>query len=182
MIDQFLTSKLTNSGGADRRRGFTLVEILIVVVIVGILAAIVVPQFSNAAHQARETTLRDDLRFLRVQVGVFAAQHADTPPGYPGGDQTASPTQAEFINQMTMYTSIACVTNATGSAVYKYGPYLTRMPTNPLNGLSSILVVDNGTPMPAPDESTGWIYKPETKEVIANLTGTDGTGKAYASY
>ena len=40
------------------RRGFTLVELLIVVVILGILATIVIPQFSNASQQARENTSR----------------------------------------------------------------------------------------------------------------------------
>jgi general secretion pathway protein G len=163
-------------------RGFTLVEILIVVVIVGILAAIVVPQFSNAAHQARETALRDDLRFLRVQVGVFAAQHSDVPPGYPGGDRTSTPTQADFIDQMLLYTDANCATSTAGSSVYKFGPYLTRIPSNPLNGLNTVMVIANGTPLPAPDDSTGWIYKPETKEVIANLAGTDATGTAYTSY
>ena len=45
-------------------KGFTLVEILIVVVILGILATIVLPQFSNASATARENTLKDELRYL----------------------------------------------------------------------------------------------------------------------
>ena len=41
-----------------RKKGFTLVEILIVVIILGILAAIVIPQFANASGDARTTNLR----------------------------------------------------------------------------------------------------------------------------
>ncbi len=165
-----------------RRRGFTLVELLIVVVILGIMAMIVIPQFSNASHQARENSLRDDLRFLRTQVGVFAAQHRDVAPGYPGGDTGVSPTEAAFVAQMTLYTSEGCATNGTGSAIYKFGPYLTKMPNNPLNGLNTMIMVDNGTAVPAADGSTGWIYKPYTKEVIANLAGNDATGTPYTQY
>ena len=40
-----------------RKSGFTLIEILIVVIILGILAAIVIPQFSNASNDARKSSL-----------------------------------------------------------------------------------------------------------------------------
>jgi len=39
-------------------RGFTLVEILIVVIILGILAAIVIPQFSSASNDARRSNVQ----------------------------------------------------------------------------------------------------------------------------
>jgi general secretion pathway protein G len=173
------SNRFQRSGG---RSGFTLVEILIVVVIIGIMASIVVPQFTNASHQARENTLRDDLRFLRTQIGVFAAQHNDVPPGYPGGDKTATPTQADFVAQMTLYTDVWCTTSTSRSAVFKYGPYLSRIPANPLNNSDQVMVLANGAAVPAPDNSTGWIYKPYTKELIANLTGNDATGTPYTQY
>src|SRR3954468_21497673 len=85
------------------RRGFTLIEVLIVVVILGILATIVIPQFSNASQQARENTLKDDLRFLRLQVQMFKAQHRDIPVGYPGGDRSVTPTESALSDQMTKF-------------------------------------------------------------------------------
>lgn len=48
------------------RKGFTLVEILIVVVILGILAAIVIPQFTNASEEAKQNSLRSNLQSIRA--------------------------------------------------------------------------------------------------------------------
>ena len=174
----------TRSGTA-LRGGFTLIEVLIVVVILGILAAIVVPELSSASRQAREGVLKDDLRFMREQITRYMIQHDDDPPGYPGGgDTTAVPSEADFINQMTRYTDITSNTNAAYTAVFRYGPYLTKIPENPLTGKSGILLVANGAPIPAGDLSQpyGWIYKPQTLQFIPNLPGTDLDGRAYMSY
>lgn len=160
---------------------FTLVEILVVVVILGILAAIVVPKVSNASQTARENTLHDDLRFLRTQITVYAAQHQDVHPGYPGGDTTQSATGAAFVSQMTSYTDNVGNTSATGSTVYAYGPYLSQMPINPVNNLTTILIVAGNGAL-TPDDSTGWLYQPQTGAIIPNRTGTDSSGTTFSTY
>ena len=93
--------------GRKLSKAFTLIEILIVVIILGILAAIVIPQFSSASNQARESTLKDCLRYLREQIGIYKMQHNDVPPGYPSGNQSATPDAPTFLSQMTQYTDIA---------------------------------------------------------------------------
>jgi general secretion pathway protein G len=164
-------------------RGFTLIEILIVIVIIGILGAVVLPKFSDAAHTARENTLKDDLRYLRTQIVVFKAQHKDTPPGYPAGSRMAAPTESDFLEQMTKPTDEAIRVGA--GPGYPFGPYVAKMPPNPLNGKDTVLVVPNGSAMPPgglPDNSTGWIYKPQTLEIVPNSPGADRDGTAYVDY
>ena len=63
------------------RPGFTLIEILIVVVILGILAAIVIPQFGNASREARQASLLTTVQTLRSQIALFRLQHNDFLPG-----------------------------------------------------------------------------------------------------
>ena len=62
------------------RKAFTLIEILIVVVILGILAAVVIPQFTNAADDANVSSARTQLQSLRSQIELFYSQTG----AYPG--------------------------------------------------------------------------------------------------
>jgi len=61
------------------RHGFTLIEILIVVVILGILAAIVIPQFTDAAAEASRSNLQSQLQTIRSQIELYNVQHPQDP-------------------------------------------------------------------------------------------------------
>ncbi len=168
--------------GCDRGLAFTLVEILIVVVILAILAALVLPQFSNASNMARENTLREDLRFMRMQLLVYAAQHDDVPPGYPGGETTADPTAEAFVSQLTQPTDKSGTVGEASDSTYRFGPYLRSMPANPINNLTTVRIVDSGD---FPEEAAGthgWIYQPDTVTIAADAPGTDTNGVAYINY
>ncbi len=164
-------------------KAFTLVEILIVVIILGILAAIVLPKFSNASAIARASMLADDLRVVRMQLTVFKSQHCDIPAGYPGGDRTAAPTEAALILHMTKASNAACATADPGTPGYEYGPYLREMPANPINGKDTIQVLANGAAFPAAgDDSHGWVYQPSTMTFKADSPGADDKGRTYFDY
>jgi type II secretion system protein G len=71
------------------RKGFTLVEILIVVVILGILAAIVIPQFTNASEDAKDSAAKSQLQTIRNQIELYRVKHNGvTPPSLDSGDFT----------------------------------------------------------------------------------------------
>ncbi len=74
-----------HSGMRRGSRGFTLIEILIVVVILGILAAIIIPQFASAQSAARATAMRSQLGTVRSQIAAWQVQNGGQIPGGPGG-------------------------------------------------------------------------------------------------
>ncbi len=67
-------------------RAFTLVEILIVVVILGILAAIVIPQFASATGQASASATYSELQKIRRTIGVWRVRNPGTPAPFVDGD------------------------------------------------------------------------------------------------
>lgn len=160
------------------RLAFTLVEILIVVVILAILATVAIPKFSNASQVARESTMKDDLRFLRNQIAVYRAQHNDVSPGYVGGNTSTTPTHEIFVAQLTETTNIFGVIGGTGT---KFGPYLTRMPENPINGKVTVKMI-TGNDALASDDNYGWLFNPTTSVIRAANSGADNEGKPYLDY
>ena len=116
---------------ASRSKGFTLIELLIVVVILGIIAAIVVPQFSIATDDAKLSTLRTNLAMVRQQLQLYKLEHNDTFPT----DNT------KLEAQLTTKTDVA------GASGTDFGPYLMMFPENPFTGTRDIKaakVVDAG--------------------------------------
>jgi prepilin-type N-terminal cleavage/methylation domain-containing protein len=167
----------------QRAKAFTLVELLVVVVVLAIIAAIVIPQFSNASQAARSSMLRDNLRTMRTQIQIFKAQHCDVPPGYPTLDTTAAPTEADTVSHLTRASTAAGDLADPGTAGYPFGPYFREIPENPINGRATIQVVADGGAFPvAADDSHGYVYQPSTGKLRADATGTDEGGKAYFDY
>ena len=144
-----------------KNSGFTLVEILIVVVILGILAAIVIPQFTQASTEARENSLKANLQTIRSQIELYKIQHNDNPPTF-----------ANFEDQMTLTTDAAGAT--TGS---DFGPYLQQIPVNPFT--NSNTVDNSGT---AGDDVGDWEYDESDGSFYADDSGSDASGSAHSTW
>jgi len=144
------------------KSGFTLVEILIVVVILGILAAIVIPQFTEASTEAKESSLCTDLQTMRSQIELYKVQHNDNLPGAGA---------ATFIQAMTGKTDIF------GAVGPDYGPYVQKIPTNQFNNLNTVDVSGTGT---LGDDSHGWDFNPTTGAFYADDSGTCSDGTAHS--
>ena len=149
----------------NRMKGFTLVEILIVVVLLGILAAIVIPTVTRGATSARQSALTCDLQLMRRFILIYKAQHLEVVPGTPNGHE--SPEEA-FAAQATKASNASGQTDEPGTDGFNLGPYLSKLPENPFNKLNNIRVVDAigiGT------DDAGWQYNPTTSEIQADTKG-----------
>lgn len=143
-----------------RRPGFSLVELVLVIVILGIIGAIAVPRLSNAGKGAAQNALAMNLAIVSKAVELYKAEH---------GGQVPTTTA-----QLTMPTNAAGTTNATRSATYRYGPYINKMPALTMGtnkGKSDL--TDAGTP--GTDTDAGWWIDGDTGDVRANLPDSDKT-------
>ena len=161
------------------RPGFTLVELLIVVIILGALAAIAIPQFTTSSDDAKLVALDTSLAELRNSIELYYHQHNGVYPGQKddsdGSDAgSAAIAATSLVNQLTQYTSAAGVSNESKTATYKYGPYLKKsMPMNPFNDLSTLLcdITEDDITVAASSGTAGWKFYTVTGRLIAN----DGT-------
>ena len=146
-------------------RGFSLVELMIVVAVLGILAAIVVPQFQEHATMAREAVSKDSLRILRSAIELYTARHGGIPPGYKNDNPQNPPDGPDFCQQLVD------------------GRYLSKMPENPFNKRQDIKMVGNSEILPQNAAGQfGWIYQPATKTIRLDWPGSDKSGISYYQY
>ncbi|MBN2843395.1 MAG: prepilin-type N-terminal cleavage/methylation domain-containing protein [Sedimentisphaerales bacterium] len=148
-----------------RTKGFTLVEILIVVIILGILAAIIIPQFTDASQDARRSSVQSNLQAMRSQFELYRAQHLDQYPW--DSDDTAG---VALADDSVIATNLTGKTNSAGEAGAvdsTLGPYMQKIPVNPFAtgaarvfdfGKAPTKKVDAPTAQWIIDESTGAIY------------------------
>jgi len=145
---------------SSKRGGFTLVEILIVVVILGILAAIVIPQFTNASESAKVSSLIAQLQTLRSQLELFQVQHNGNYPDLGAG----SASDWEIMTGTSDATEIGPGA-ATGTT---FGPYLQQPPNNPFENSATVAA--------SAASGVGWVYDSSNGQITAvvpSATATD---------
>ena len=152
------------------REAFTLIEMLIVIVILGILAMVIIPQISTSTDDAKLSTLQTNLNAMRNAVELYYAQHNSSYPGAQLGGATSA-TEA-FVQQLTRYTDVDGNISNVKDATFKYGPYIKggELPTNPFNELNTVMVdtVQNDITVRASDATTGWMFYTITGVLMAN--------------
>lgn len=166
-----------------RKNAFSLIELMIVISILGIMAAIVIPTFQSHIQKTREVAAKDTLRILRTAIETYTAQHNGVPPGYMFGNPASTPNYLWFMYQMVYYKTNSQGLLDSGSDNYPYGPYLQALPVNPFNDKTEISVLADGASMPETAPGThGWVYHPATKSIKLDWPGNDSTGVPHWSY
>lgn len=179
------------------QKGFTLVELLIVVIILAILAAIVVPQFASTTDDAKIASLDSTLASMRSALDLYYQQHSAYPgqvasSGAPSACTSAvtggaAGTQAAILEQLAYYTNAAgqaCKMRGTGNE-FKFGPYLKKdtLPPNPITNSSALAISTAGIlGLAADGAALGWKYDTKSGQFIANDSNTDPSGKAYSTH
>jgi prepilin-type N-terminal cleavage/methylation domain-containing protein len=145
-----------------RRTGFSLVEILIVLTIMAIIAAIAVPRLVEASVDTKESALSTDLQMLRRQILVYKMQHRDIGPHL---DQNGALDKANLPARLIGRTDDKGKINPAGSC----GPYMKAWPQNPFCPADVAGTVTFGTDTAAPrNGATGWYYNITTCIISPN--------------
>jgi prepilin-type N-terminal cleavage/methylation domain-containing protein len=155
---QFLKGNFTMK--RNRRGGFTLIEVLIVVVIMAVLAATIIPQFTDSTEDAKRSQLEFNVHTLRAQIQLYKVQHGGQ---YP--DLVAKP------QQLTSKTDADGTVNPTGGA---FGPYiLDQLPMNPFNNKNMVgtTTATSASP-PTPTGANGWVYNQTNGMIWPDADGT----------
>ncbi len=177
----------------ENNRGFTLIELLIVVVILGILAAVVIPQLSGATDDAKAESLKTNLTNLRTAIEMYEYEHGSY-PGVATSGAAAScnttgttgngslDTKEAVADQLTMYSNSAGVTcDVYDSVTYKYGPYLKTpelgtvgFPANSVTSSNIIVMQLTGNlTMISAVQNGGWKYDNISGKIIADHSAYD---------
>ncbi len=144
----------------NRRGAFTLIEVLIVVIIMAVLAATIIPQFSTSTKDAKMSNLKFNLHTLRSQLEMYKEHHL--------GNYPVAANSADFKAKLTSKTDQSGTVSATGA----YGPYVTGdIPTNPFNNSAATVILSGDTePTAASGSADGWQYNPSHGWLYPNNT------------
>jgi len=144
-----------------RRNAFTLIEVLIVVIIMAVLAATIIPQFTTSTKDAKVSSLKFNMHTLRSQLELYKAQHSGTYPAVVG---TTIPNLTQKTNE-----------DGTTTGTPTLGPYVDQIPPNPMNGLNTVKSVSLSGAKPTSGSGSGWQYDVDTGAIWPDDTETDYT-------
>ncbi len=139
-----------------RHKAFTLVELLIVIIIIAVLAAIAIPKFSNSSQRSKESALRAELSLLRNGVELFKSDTGAFPANLADLEATAAP--ASGLDAAGAAKSIT-------ASDWK-GPYVNKVNNDPVGGAAL----------------TYTKTAPNVGKITSSATGNGSDGTAYSTW
>ena len=130
------------------RRGFSLVEVLIMMMMLAIVAMIVVPRIGSASNDARNSALETDLKTIWRQIELYKAEHGERGPHL---DENGAVLGATFVLRLVSRTDPSGKVNPAGVC----GPYLPEWPTNPF-AVPGTGIKFGANPKAPRDDSSAW--------------------------
>jgi general secretion pathway protein G len=148
-----------------KNHGFTLIEVLIVVVIMAVLAATIIPQFASSTNDAKTSALKFNLHTLRSQIEMYKLQH-----------NGATPTLTNGTLQGLFYASDVTGANngtTTSDATHPFGPYIQggSLPANPFDSTTTVTQINAFPPTATSGSGQGWLYEPVSGQIAPNTAG-----------
>lgn len=144
----------TDSKRLNKAFGFTIVELLIVIVIIGILAALVIVAYNGIQARARDTTRTTDMRNIRSALAAYNADNSAYPP-----------------------------TNFAGLATYLVPQYIKAIPVDSINaaqdGKAYIYYYIRGYKKTGP---ASYINTGSASDYIASMSLESSTGPTHSGY
>lgn len=140
---------------APRAKGFTLIELMIVVAIIGILAGVSIPKFAQLLERAREGATKSNIGAIRSAVTI-----------YYGRNENVFPTSID---------STSAFVGTADTNFLEHLPIASATPLGHNNVVNAVAGLPNAT-------GTGWAYKSLTGELWANSTSTDTRESPFTSY
>ena len=147
--------RLMNKYQSGNGRGFTLVELLVVIVVLAVLAAIVLPKFMDSGTRSKEAALRSDLKLVRNAVALFQTDCGSYPASLSALTATTAPAKGKDNAGV----------DANITAANWHGPYLQSVPTDPVSGTAFTYSTTSGSVGTVTASATG--------------NGLDGTAYSY---
>jgi general secretion pathway protein G len=135
--------------------GISFVEILLVVIILGIVSAILIPQYTAASEDKKLSYLIYDMQNIRWQIQQYKNEHKGMLPTANGHS---------FEDSMTKYTyPDGSITTEQKPGKGVLGPYLNEIPENPfVTDDAADRKIECGTETPEADGSSGWFFNMKT--------------------
>ncbi len=130
-----------------RRNGFTLIELVVVILILGILAGVGAPKLFSTSGLATENGVRQTLSIIRDSIELYSADNGGTFPTCTGTGVGAT----NFHGLMADYVR-------------------GKFPASPVGVEDNLITVATGTGPAVANNATGWMYNPTTGEFICNCT------------